>query len=74
MPTISASGLWRSGAARSRGLVAGIDGIQFSEALATEGTVMFAHACKLGLEGIVSKRAWLGWRRLGAGREMERLR
>ncbi len=37
-------------------LVARIDGIQFSEALATEGAVVFAHACKLGLEGIVSKR------------------
>ena len=38
-------------------LVAGVDGIQFSEALATEGAIVFAHACKLGLEGIVSKRA-----------------
>ena len=38
-------------------LVAGVDGIRFSEALATEGAVVFAHACKLGLEGIVSKRA-----------------
>ena len=38
-------------------LVAGVDAIQFSEALAAEGAVVFAHACKLGLEGIVSKRA-----------------
>jgi bifunctional non-homologous end joining protein LigD len=38
-------------------LVAGIDAIQFSEALAAEGAIVFAHACKLGLEGIVSKRA-----------------
>jgi bifunctional non-homologous end joining protein LigD len=26
------------------------------QALAAEGAVVFAHACKLGLEGIVSKR------------------
>jgi ATP-dependent DNA ligase len=38
-------------------LVAGVDGILFSEALAAEGEVVFAKACKLGLEGIVSKRA-----------------
>jgi bifunctional non-homologous end joining protein LigD len=33
------------------------DGIVFSEALAAEGAVVFVHACELGLEGIVSKRA-----------------
>jgi ATP-dependent DNA ligase len=33
------------------------DGIVFSEALAYEGAVVFAKACELGLEGIVSKRA-----------------
>jgi bifunctional non-homologous end joining protein LigD len=38
-------------------LIAGADGVRFSEALATEGATLFAHACKLGLEGIVSKRA-----------------
>jgi bifunctional non-homologous end joining protein LigD len=38
-------------------LVHGVDGIQFSVALAGEGAVVFAHACQLGLEGIVSKRA-----------------
>jgi bifunctional non-homologous end joining protein LigD len=38
--------------ARRRG-----DGIVFSEALAEEGAVVFAKACELGLEGIVSKRA-----------------
>ena len=32
------------------------DGILFSEALAEEGAVLFAKACELGLEGIVSKR------------------
>jgi bifunctional non-homologous end joining protein LigD len=37
-------------------LVHGVDSIQFSAALAIEGAVVFAHACKLGLEGIVSKR------------------
>jgi bifunctional non-homologous end joining protein LigD len=38
-------------------LVAGVGGILFSEALAAEGEVVFAKACELGLEGIVSKRA-----------------
>jgi bifunctional non-homologous end joining protein LigD len=38
-------------------LVTGADSIRFSEAMAAEGAVVFAHACKLGLEGIVSKRA-----------------
>ena len=38
-------------------VVAGVDGILFSEALAAEGALVFAKACELGLEGIVSKRA-----------------
>jgi bifunctional non-homologous end joining protein LigD len=37
-------------------LVAGAGGILFSDALAAEGAVVFAKACELGLEGIVSKR------------------
>ena len=37
-------------------LIAGVDGIRFSEAVTAEGALVFAHACKLGLEGIVSKR------------------
>jgi len=37
-------------------LVAGVDDILFSETLAAEGVVVFAKACELGLEGIVSKR------------------
>jgi bifunctional non-homologous end joining protein LigD len=32
-------------------------GIQFSEHLKGDGAAIFAHACKLGCEGIVSKRA-----------------
>jgi bifunctional non-homologous end joining protein LigD len=36
--------------------LAGVKGIVFSEALAAEGAVVFAKACELGLEGIVSKR------------------
>jgi bifunctional non-homologous end joining protein LigD len=32
------------------------DGIVFSEALASEGAVVFKNACAFGLEGIVSKR------------------
>jgi bifunctional non-homologous end joining protein LigD len=34
-------------------LVAGVDGILFSEALVAEGALVFAKACELGLEGIV---------------------
>ncbi len=37
-------------------LVAGIDAISFSEAIDAECAVVFAKACELGLEGIVSKR------------------
>ena len=40
-----------------RRLVDGVGGIVFSEALVAEGAVVFAKACELGLEGIVSKRA-----------------
>jgi bifunctional non-homologous end joining protein LigD len=42
--------------AQQDSLVAGIDGLTFSEALDADGAVVFAHACKLGLEGIISKR------------------
>jgi len=35
-------------------IIAGTD-IQFSESFEIEGTEMFAHACNLGLEGVVSK-------------------
>jgi ATP-dependent DNA ligase len=38
-------------------LVHGAAGVRFSEALSADGPLVFAHACKLGLEGIVSKRA-----------------
>jgi bifunctional non-homologous end joining protein LigD len=38
-------------------LVHGVDNILFSEALSAEGALVFAKACKLGLEGTVSKRA-----------------
>ena len=37
-------------------LLARPDGIRFSEHMAGDGERMFAHACHLGLEGIVSKR------------------
>ena len=42
--------------AQLESLVAGIDGLTFSEAIEGDGALVFAHACKLGLEGIVSKR------------------
>jgi bifunctional non-homologous end joining protein LigD len=38
------------------------DGIRFSEHLDGDGATIFAHACKLGLEGIVSKRRDLPYR------------
>jgi bifunctional non-homologous end joining protein LigD len=38
-------------------LVAGVHCILFSDALVAEGALVFAKACQLGLEGIVSKRA-----------------
>ena len=37
-------------------LVAGIDAILFSDGIEAEGAVVFAKACEMGLEGIVSKR------------------
>jgi ATP-dependent DNA ligase len=43
-------------------LLAHSDGIRFSEHLDGNGTTIFAHACKLGLEGIVSKRRDLPYR------------
>jgi hypothetical protein len=38
-------------------LFVGVEGIVFSETLAVERAVVFAKACELGREGIVSKRA-----------------
>jgi bifunctional non-homologous end joining protein LigD len=38
-------------------LVAGLDGILFSEAIEAEGELVIVKACEFGLEGIVSKRA-----------------
>ena len=43
-------------------LIAGLENIQFSAALEAEGAIVFAHACELGLEGIVSKRAGSSYR------------
>jgi bifunctional non-homologous end joining protein LigD len=42
--------------AQLESLVADVDGIKFSEAIEADGAIVFDHACKLGLEGIVSKR------------------
>jgi bifunctional non-homologous end joining protein LigD len=42
--------------AQLESLVSGIDGVRFSEAIGGDGAVVFAHAGKLGVEGIVSKR------------------
>jgi bifunctional non-homologous end joining protein LigD len=40
--------------AELKNVIAGTD-VQFSESFEIEGREMFAHACKLGLEGVVSK-------------------
>jgi bifunctional non-homologous end joining protein LigD len=37
-------------------LVAGADGVRLSESVVDDGATVFAAACKLGVEGIVSKR------------------
>jgi bifunctional non-homologous end joining protein LigD len=37
-------------------LVAGVDCVLFSDVLVAEGALVFAKACEMGLEGIVSKR------------------
>jgi hypothetical protein len=42
--------------AQLESLVDGIDGLTFSEAIEGDGALVFDHACRLGLEGIVSKR------------------
>jgi bifunctional non-homologous end joining protein LigD len=42
--------------ARLESCVSGINGLTFSEAIEGDGALVFDHACKLGLEGIVSKR------------------
>jgi bifunctional non-homologous end joining protein LigD len=42
--------------AQLESIVSGIDGLTFSEAIEGDGAIVFDHACRLGLEGIVSKR------------------
>ena len=43
-------------------LLARNDGMRFSEHLDGDGAIVFKHACRLGLEGIVSKRRDLAYR------------
>jgi bifunctional non-homologous end joining protein LigD len=42
--------------AELQALLAGQDAIMFSEAIEAAGDLVFAKACEMGLEGIVSKR------------------
>jgi bifunctional non-homologous end joining protein LigD len=49
-------------------LVAGADGVLFSDAIKAEGALVFAKACDLGLESIVSKRSGSRYSS-GAGRQ-----
>ena len=46
-------------------------GIRFNEHLEGDGDIVFRHACKLGLEGIVSKRKDSVYR---SGRSSDRLK
>ena len=41
---------------RSQGVAKASPGIRFNEHIGGDGPTVFAHACKMGLEGIVSKR------------------
>jgi bifunctional non-homologous end joining protein LigD len=47
------------------------DGIRFNEHVELDGAAAFAHACKLGLEGVVSKRRDLPYR---SGRSKSRIK
>ena len=51
-------GASRSRRARRRSPAAGgsLPGLQFNQHIVHPGDVVFRHACKMGLEGIVSKR------------------
>ena len=55
MPTLVWSGVVAPPYRRSIGTTRG-DAILFSEAIAAEGALVFAKACEMGCEGIVSKR------------------
>jgi bifunctional non-homologous end joining protein LigD len=44
------------------------DGIYLSEHLACDGAIIFEHACRMGLEGIVSKRRDFPYEVFSAGR------
>ena len=39
-----------------------VPGVQFNAHLTHPGDIVFEHACKMGLEGIVSKRLGSGYR------------
>jgi ATP-dependent DNA ligase len=43
-------------------LLAGLTGVRLSEHMEGDGPIIFEHACKMGLEGIVSKRRNLPYR------------
>ena len=55
-----------------------VAGIRYSEHLTGDGRAIFEHACKLGLEGIVSKRINAPYRsgkvKLGSRRKIRRPR
>jgi bifunctional non-homologous end joining protein LigD len=60
--------LERRKAALAKLLVRAGHGVQLNEHLEAEGPVVFEHACRMGLEGIVSKRKG-SWDQSGRSRD-----
>jgi bifunctional non-homologous end joining protein LigD len=60
--------LERGKAALAKLLVRAGHGVQLNEHLEAEGPVVFEHACRMGLEGIVSKRK-ASWYQSGRSRD-----
>ena len=63
MATICGAIRWKCARPRSHpSLAKARPGIRFNEHMAGDGETVFRHACKLGLEGIVSKRKHSAYR------------
>ena len=56
LPYLRREPLERRKAALTRLLVRAHHGVQLNEHLEAEGALVFDHACRMGLEGIISKR------------------
>jgi ATP-dependent DNA ligase len=60
--TTGVNSLLRNGRQHWKGCSRGGRGVRFSEHIEGDGSIIFEHACKMGLEGIVSKRRDLPYR------------